>query len=150
MTYADYLKSPDWRKKRNQKLNRQGGKKRRCAICADTKNLHVHHLVYREKLEEAEPNDLRIFCAQCHETAHRLFSEGILKFPNRDPNSRFTLTKTAVKKARCLTASNMFWPANEAIDSKATPKGGYTKKQLAEWGISWPPPRGWKRKIGVR
>lgn len=32
----------------------------------------------------------------------------------------------------------------EEIESKKTAKGGWTKKQLAEWGISWPPVKGWK------
>ena len=28
-----------------------------------------------------------------------------------------------------------------------TRKGGWTKKQLAQWGIPWPPPRGWKSRL---
>lgn len=35
----------------------------------------------------------------------------------------------------------------EQIESLATARGGFTKKQLAEWGISWPPPKGWKRAL---
>lgn len=32
----------------------------------------------------------------------------------------------------------------EEIESSKTPKGGWTKAQLAEWGIGWPPPKGWQ------
>jgi hypothetical protein len=35
----------------------------------------------------------------------------------------------------------------EEIMSKQTARGGWTKAQLAEWGIGWPPPKGWKRKL---
>lgn len=147
MSYESYLKSADWKAKRTRKLNRHGGKKRRCAICAATERLHVHHLIYRERLEDAKDNDLRILCEECHKAAHKLFREGKLKFSNRNPGSRFTLTKNAVKKFLGLKASNMFWPTNKAVESKATPRGGYTKKQLAEWGIPWPPPKGWKKKL---
>ena len=35
----------------------------------------------------------------------------------------------------------------KVIESKLTKNGGYSKKQLAEWGISWPPPKGWKKKL---
>jgi hypothetical protein len=28
-----------------------------------------------------------------------------------------------------------------------TENGGWTKDQLAEWGVPWPPPKGWKRHI---
>jgi hypothetical protein len=32
----------------------------------------------------------------------------------------------------------------EEIESKRTTAGGWTRKQLAEWGVKWPPKRGWK------
>ena len=32
----------------------------------------------------------------------------------------------------------------EEIEAAKSPSGGYTKATLAQWGISWPPPRGWK------
>jgi hypothetical protein len=35
----------------------------------------------------------------------------------------------------------------EEIESKKTERGGYTKKQLAVWGIPWPPRKGWKKKL---
>lgn len=35
----------------------------------------------------------------------------------------------------------------EEIDSKKTPAGGWTKAQLAEWGVDWPPPKGWRKKL---
>ncbi len=35
----------------------------------------------------------------------------------------------------------------EDIESKQTESGGYTKKQLKEWGIDWPPPKGWKERL---
>lgn len=33
------------------------------------------------------------------------------------------------------------------IEAGKTEKGGYTKAQLAAWGIPWPPPTGWKDKL---
>ena len=33
------------------------------------------------------------------------------------------------------------------IDAAKSPKGGWTKKQLAAWGVSWPPPKGWKHRL---
>jgi hypothetical protein len=30
------------------------------------------------------------------------------------------------------------------IEAKKTKNGGWTRKQLAEWGVPWPPPKGWK------
>lgn len=35
----------------------------------------------------------------------------------------------------------------EYIESKRTSNGGYTKKQLLEWGVTWPPLKGWKKKL---
>lgn len=33
------------------------------------------------------------------------------------------------------------------IDAKRTPRGGWSRNQLAQWGVSWPPPKGWKRRL---
>lgn len=33
------------------------------------------------------------------------------------------------------------------IDNLKTPAGGWTKATLAKLGISWPPPKGWKKRL---
>ncbi|MDM7991404.1 MULTISPECIES: hypothetical protein [unclassified Arthrobacter] len=38
-------------------------------------------------------------------------------------------------------------PTREEIEAARTPAGGFTKQQLALWGIPWPPPRGWRRQL---
>ena len=30
------------------------------------------------------------------------------------------------------------------IERGKSPKGGWTRETLAAWGVSWPPPKGWK------
>lgn len=35
----------------------------------------------------------------------------------------------------------------EEIEAGKTEAGGYTKAQLAAWGIDYPPPKGWKEKL---
>lgn len=32
----------------------------------------------------------------------------------------------------------------QEIEKGRSPKGGFTKRQLARWGVPWPPPKGWK------
>jgi len=32
----------------------------------------------------------------------------------------------------------------EEIEAARTPAGGFTKDQLAQWGVPWPPPKGWR------
>jgi hypothetical protein len=38
-------------------------------------------------------------------------------------------------------------PTPAEIELAKTPAGGWTKKQLAQWGVPWPPPKGWKKKL---
>lgn len=38
-------------------------------------------------------------------------------------------------------------PTKEEIEAARTPQGGYTKAQLAAWGVPWPPPKGWKQTL---
>ena len=38
----------------------------------------------------------------------------------------------------------------DVVDAARTPAGGWTKDQLAFWGVSWPPPKGWKKKLTTK
>ena len=33
---------------------------------------------------------------------------------------------------------------HEEVEAAKTPKGAWTKAQLAQWGVPWPPPKGWR------
>lgn len=33
------------------------------------------------------------------------------------------------------------------VEDAKTPAGGWTKEQLAKWGVSWPPKKGWKDRL---
>jgi hypothetical protein len=35
-------------------------------------------------------------------------------------------------------------PTAAEIAAAKTPQGGWTQEQLAQWGVAWPPPQGWK------
>ncbi len=35
-------------------------------------------------------------------------------------------------------------PTALEIEAARTPAGGWTRAQLAAWGVPWPPPKGWK------
>ncbi len=42
-------------------------------------------------------------------------------------------------KRRSITASE--------IENRKTPAGGFKRVTLAQWGVPWPPPKGWKSTI---
>lgn len=37
----------------------------------------------------------------------------------------------------------------EEIEAARTPRGGFTRAQLAEWGVPWPPPRAWRDRLAA-
>ena len=41
----------------------------------------------------------------------------------------------------------MTCPTPEEIEAAKTPSGGWTKEQLAKWGVPWPPPKGWREAL---
>lgn len=41
-------------------------------------------------------------------------------------------------------------PSPDEIEDARTPAGGYTRAQLAAWGVAWPPPKGWKKELNDR
>jgi hypothetical protein len=41
----------------------------------------------------------------------------------------------------------MAQPTRDEIEAAKTPAGAWTRETLAKWGIPWPPPKGWRRKL---
>ena len=104
-TYTEYLKSSDWKQKRDQKIKR---KLNRCAICSSTENIDIHHLNYKN-LIDVEQSDLRKLCRRCHYFAHQLLKEGKIVFNGSNHHSRFAIIKNAVKKGLGIYHKNMFY-----------------------------------------
>jgi len=67
MTYADYLRSPQWQARREWAIAAAGG---RCQLCNAAGALDVHHRTY-ERLGHELPTDLVAICPACHEAYHR-------------------------------------------------------------------------------
>ena len=42
---------------------------------------------------------------------------------------------------------NIHLPTIAEIEGAKTAAGGWTRRQLAEWGVTWPPPKRWKAKL---
>ena len=38
-------------------------------------------------------------------------------------------------------------PTAEEIEAARTPAGGWTRATLAGWGVPWPPPKGWRKRL---
>jgi hypothetical protein len=41
----------------------------------------------------------------------------------------------------------MVVPSPDDIEAARTEASGWTRPQLAEWGVPWPPPKGWKTRL---
>lgn len=67
MRYADYLRSPEWRSKRQWALERAGY---RCQVCNAPGLLDVHHRTY-QNLGRELPADLIVLCHEHHLLYHR-------------------------------------------------------------------------------
>ncbi len=38
----------------------------------------------------------------------------------------------------------------EQIEAGKTAKGGFSREQLALWGVKWPPKKGWRKQLEMR
>ncbi|WP_436988292.1 hypothetical protein [Streptomyces sp. enrichment culture] len=38
-------------------------------------------------------------------------------------------------------------PSPDEVEAARTPAGGWTRDQLAAWGVPWPPPAGWRQRL---
>lgn len=67
--YLAYLRSPEWRERAMDALDRAG---HRCQVCnADRwfSPLEVHHRTY-ERVGREAPGDLTVLCRDCHDLFH--------------------------------------------------------------------------------
>lgn len=67
MPYAEYLRSPEWRERRQVALEAAG---HRCQVCNAPGPLDVHHRTY-ERLGAEDAGDLFVLCRTCHDLFHR-------------------------------------------------------------------------------
>jgi len=108
--YKEYLQSDDWKNKRKKKLL----KKRRCAICSETKNLDVHHIFYKNWYD-VENSDLRVLCRRCHYKTHDLMNDWTIVFKKwASHHSRFATMKYRVSLDLWFFWTNMFHKKEEA------------------------------------
>lgn len=68
--YLEYLQSPAWREKADQRRKIDRGT---CQLCGmKSENLEVHHLNYFSLKKENPYTDLICLCPRCHEAVHRM------------------------------------------------------------------------------
>jgi hypothetical protein len=68
MPYEEYLQTPHWKRRREDRLRVAG---RRCQVCnRGSVQLNVHHRTY-ERLGEELDGDLIVLCRACHSTFHK-------------------------------------------------------------------------------
>jgi 5-methylcytosine-specific restriction endonuclease McrA len=65
--YHEYLKSSEWKLKRNQVIERDGGK---CCLCGCKTRLIVHHLKYPKVIGQETLDMLQCLCKWCHAKIH--------------------------------------------------------------------------------
>ena len=71
-TYDEYLKSEEWKTRRNIHLDFAGN---RCQVCnSNQKPLNVHHRTYKNIYKE-HANDLIVLCDRCHAAFHKIICE---------------------------------------------------------------------------
>lgn len=68
-----------------------------------------------------------------------------IRFRREDATHRFVMTQRAVLRA--IGNEGLHW--HEKTPRIKRPNG-FTRAQLAEWGIPWPPPKGWKKQLDAQ
>ena len=65
--YIKFLNSNEWKHIRLRLFGERG---RKCEMCGETQNLHVHHLTYKRFGGKELNEDLQVLCDICHMTVH--------------------------------------------------------------------------------
>lgn len=142
--YQEYLKSDHWQSLRKRKLSHS---KCRCAICGSTDRLEVHHLQYKN-IFDVDLTDLRILCNRCHDLFHELKRSGKINLKPGSHHSLFAQTKHYVQLSRgFIRPRKSENPIVQALNRHRTPLGGFKAGVLKSFGVSWPPPKGWTKRL---
>jgi hypothetical protein len=64
--YPKYMKSPEWQRKRKEKLKEANYQ---CEKCGTAKQLHVHHINY-DHLGFESMDEIVVLCEKCHKNVH--------------------------------------------------------------------------------
>lgn len=93
--YTRYLRSKHWKRLKKAKYKR--AKIWKCEICGlvGKKNLHVHHVNYRQ-LFNVGLKDLRLVCISCHEKIHDLLG-WFFVYESDNSADRWAQTLAAIK-----------------------------------------------------
>lgn len=60
---------------------------------------------------------------------------------------REKLHESRVKAFAAGNQAGVRIPSPDEVMAAQTENGGWLKKDLASWGIPWPPPKGWKQRL---
>lgn len=91
--YDNYLRTPEWREKREELFLLRGKK---CEKCGSTKQIEVHHLHYKNIFNE-KMEDLQVLCKPCHIEEHR-----ILKIKKNQNKNTIKYKRNGVLKIKQL------------------------------------------------
>jgi len=129
--YIDYLKSPEWQRKRTERLRMDGYK---CAMCGFPRALTVHHINYNNIYHEDVANDLITLCKKCHEKIedekrsvgkehHNVYLAG--KIDKHDWRGAFINYRSASLWEPDVKPVDWFLAKRVAINESATMTGPY-------------------------
>ncbi|MCC8101447.1 MAG: HNH endonuclease [Clostridiales bacterium] len=73
LEYEAYLKSKEWREKREQRLEIDNYECQACHTKGSKQNpLEIHHLNYMSLMHEVPERDLVCLCRRCHRRLHKV------------------------------------------------------------------------------
>lgn len=96
----------------------------------------------------------KIEAAEQREAA-RLEAKGVRTAHNapKTATCQFNVAVRQVKPSSVLKGSapsGVVTISAKEVEACITAREGYTRAQLAEWGVPWPPPKGWKKQLTDR
>ena len=139
MDYYEYIASREWALIKNKVKARADGACERC--CQKTARIQVHHLTY-ERLGRELMSDLQGLCPACHMY--------LSAKSDVDPVKELAqpLTKLFLRAFKVDDIDRQLTSEIEAfLENNRTPRKGFSRKFLEAIGVSWPPPKGWKKDL---
>lgn len=124
--YHKYLKSKQWREKKEVLFKVRGRKCERYKKGKCSKKIEVHHKTY-ENIFNEKLEDLEVLCSNCHKKEHNIINEKIIK--NSKNKKYFS------KKVKKQTAKRKHKKTIQDLRNDKLEKKGKTVRRLKKLGI---------------
>lgn len=156
VNYLEYINSQAWQRTRYRYRTSKLSQNCYCCERSDVP-MDLHHKTYKS-LGKENLNHLTKVCRSCHNMIHEIAKEKRIHIwiATKIVRNTFRRKQIKIEKKQQKIVKKQLAIQQTIIRRKLDPKSvlemlddtkRFTKERLSTWGVSWPPRKGWRKRL---